>query len=265
MRRSGRGTVAPVRSLALALLLLGAAAALADEFPEPIKEPDGFPVPFSRIDYTIRRHVAATVGNYTTVGTVGPLQNPVTREMYEYLLDHPWVLAAFVNHLGLGSYEAVSRGRDQFWANDGDGTEGLVRLAYHDDTLRLYYIDGAHHGQVFPLVRAKAVVVVRLASPAGQGSAPGVETSLRAYTRLDDPVLDKLVWLLRPLVGDTVTQKLTRSFEVLNQVCGRIAQEPDRALDLAPSAALKDSGEVAHLKGLIRKLPRKPAPGGQAP
>jgi hypothetical protein len=256
---------ASLRPLALAVLLLGTAPALAEDSPEPIKEPEGLGVPLSRIDDTIRRHVAATVGNYTTVGVVGPLRSPVTREVYEYLLDHPWVLAAFVNHLGLGSYEAVPKGRDQFWANDGDGTEGLVRLAYRDGTHRLYYIEGAHHGQVFPLVRAKAVVVVRLAVPKGEGGAPRVDTDLRAYTRLDDPVLDKLVWLLRPLIGDTVTQKLTRSFAVLNQVCGRIAQEPDRALDLAPPAALKDSGEVEHLKELIRRLPRQPVPPGPVP
>lgn len=261
-RRRGAGPGA----WALATVLLALVSpALADDPSETLKEPDGLGVPLSRIDYAVRRHVAATVGNYTTVGTVGPLQSPVTQEMYEYLLDHPWVLAVFVNQLGLGSYEAVPKGRDQFWANDGDGTEGLVRLVYREQALRLYYIDGSHHGHVFPLVRAKAVVVVRVASAGGAGRAPRVDTSLQAYTRLDDPILDKLVWLLRPLIGDTVTQKLTRSFEVLNQVCVRIAQAPERALALAPPAALTDVGEVERMKELIRTLPRSPAPAGPSP
>ncbi len=245
--------------LATALLFCAVTPVPATEPCPPAELPGAPTVPLNRIEDALRCRVTAIVAGFTTSGTVGPVQAPVSRELYEFLLDHPWIIAALARQLDLGAYQAVAKGSGQFWAEDDDGTEGLIRLLYQDQAVRLYYIDGSHHGHIFPLVRAKAVVVMKLGQ-AAPGPAPvAVETTLQAFTRLDDPLLDGLIRVLRPLVAGAVTRKLTRAFEVLNEVCARMAQDPDRVLAQADRTTFADPSESEHLRSLLRKLPRRAA------
>ncbi|WP_447972314.1 hypothetical protein [Nitrospira sp. Kam-Ns4a] len=257
--RGEAGVGGGIALVATTILLCAAAPVLAREPCLPAELPGVPAVSLNRIEDELRCRVTAIVAGFTTSGTVGPVQAPVSRELYEFLLDHPWIIASLARQLDLGAYQAVAKGSGQFWAEDDDGTEGLIRLLYQDQAVRLYYIDGSHHGHIFPLVRAKAVVVMKLGQ-ARRGPAPvTVETTLQAFTRLDDPLLDGLVRVLRPLVAGAVTRKLTQAFEVLNEVCARMAQDPDRILTQADRTTFADPGEGESLKSLLRKLPRRAA------
>ena len=64
--------------------------------------------------------------------------------------------------LDLGLYKAELRGPDEFWATDGEGTEGMVHPLYHDQHTRMYYVEGTHDGRFLPRVTGKALVLFRL-------------------------------------------------------------------------------------------------------
>lgn len=211
--------------------------------------------PVDRLDSASRCLVSSVADNPTTSGLVGPVRTPIPQRLYEYLLDHPSLIAALARKLGMGNYQFTSRGPNQFWGNDGDGTQGLLSLLQREGTTRIYHIDGYHEGQIFPMVRAKAVVFLKMAQTASPDGHPAVDTLLIAYTKLNDPVLSGLVWVLRPLVGDAVTRKLTRGFDVTNQLGAAIAQNPDRIIQELPTLPSIAPQEQRTLTALLQTLP----------
>ncbi len=216
--------------------------------------------PVERLDPAARCLVSFVAGSPTTSGLIGPIRTPVPQTLYEYLLDHPSLIAALVQKLGLGNYQFVHRGPNQFWGNDGDGTQGLLSLLQREGTTRIYHIDGYHEGHIFPMVRAKAVVFLKIAPTASPAGHPAVDTSLIAYTKLNDPVLSGLVWMLRPLVGEAVTRKLARGFDVTNQLGAAIAQNPDRIIQELPALQTIDPQEQRAFTALLQSLPSPTPP-----
>ncbi|MFM8552733.1 MAG: hypothetical protein ACKOCD_10585, partial [Nitrospiraceae bacterium] len=218
-------------------------------------EQGGLPFPVEHLDRASRCLISDVAGSPTTSGLIGPVRTPIPQGLYEYLLDHPSLIAALVHKLGMGNYQFTIKGSRQFWGNDGDGTQGLLSLLQHEGTSRIYHIDGFHEGQVFPMVRAKAVVFLKIAPTASPEGHPVVETSLITYTKLNDPFLSGLVWMLRPLIGEAVTRKLARGFEVTNQLGAAIAQNPDRIVQELPALTAIDPQEQRAFAALLHSLP----------
>jgi hypothetical protein len=222
-------------------------------------EQGGIIFPVSKLDISTRCQIGAVVSGYTTAGLIGPVQTPVTPQLYEYLLDRPPLIAALIERLGLGAYQFTARGTNQFWVNDGDGTQGLLTLVYQDPTHRIYHIDGYHEGQLFPLVRAKAIVFMMILPVITMEGLPAVQTSLMTYTHLDASLLAGLVRVLRPLVGDAVTRKLSRGFEVTNQLGTAIAQDREQVAQQASFIPWLSPTERQTLIGWLHTVPQRAA------
>jgi len=219
----------------------------------------GILFPVDKLEDSTRCQISAIVNGYTTTGLVGPVQTPVTPQLYEYLLDRPPLIAALTERLGLGTYQFTARGLNQFWVNDGEGTQGLLSLVYQDSARRIYHIDGYHEGQVFPMVRAKAVVFMNLTPVTSTDGLPAVQTSLIAYTRLDASLLAGLVRILRPLVGEAVTRKLSRGFEVTNRLGAFIAQDRDHVAQQASLVPWLSVADLQTLIGWLYTVPQRTA------
>lgn len=249
---------------ALSLLLIGIPAEPATDPCHLTAEKGGILFPVDRVDTAWRCRLGPIVNGYTTVGVIGPVQTPISQGLYEYLLDRPIVIASLVQRLGIANYHAAARGPNQFWVNDGDGTQGLLTLVHDDQTTRIYHIDGYHEGTLFPLIRGKAVVFMKIRPVVTQERRPAVETTLVSYIRLDDRILSALVYILRPLIGGAVTRILARGFNVTNQLCTMIAQDPDRVAQEATSPPLLASDELESLKAQLHAM-RHSTPPPQSP
>jgi hypothetical protein len=118
---------------------------------------------------------------------------------------------------------------------------------------RIYYIEGNHHGHIWPTVHATAVVFMKVEPTSPKAAV--VHTSLISYARLDDKFLRGLVWLLRPLLEDAITRKLTRGFEATYLLGQRIAEEPARILQEVPTLPFEDTDEARHFVSLIPSTP----------
>lgn len=252
--------------------LFGAAAATAAPASDDCivaAEQGGVLFPVDKLNASARCQIGAVVNGYTTAGLIGPVQTPVTQQLYEYLLDRPPLIAALTERLGLGTYQFTARELNQFWVNDGEGTQGLLTLVYQDPTHRIYHIDGYHEGQIFPMIRAKAAVFMNISPVATADGYPAVQTSMMAYTRLDASLLSGLVRMLRPLVGDAVTRKLSRGFEVTNQLGVFIAQDRDRVVQQASLVPWLSITDLQTLIGWLHTVPQRttaaPTAEAQAP
>ncbi len=253
--------------LMIAGCLSGSAAAAAP--PEVncavAAEQGGTLFPVDKLDTQARCRIGAVINGYTTEGLIGPVQSPVTPELYAYLLDRPPLIASLTDRLGLGAYQFIDRGVNQYWVNDGEGTQGLLTLVYQDSTHRIYHIDGYHEGQVFPMVRAKAAVFMHITPVTTPEGYSIVQTSLRAYTKLDDKILAGLVRILRPLIGEAVTRKLSRGFDVTNQLGTAIAQDRDRVAQQASLVPWLTTADLQTLIGWLHTVPQRTIPPPAAP
>ena len=194
------------------------------------------------------------ISGYTTVNKVGPILTPLSEPVYRYLLDRPPMTAALTNRLGLSLYKSEARGPGRVWADDGEGTEGLIELVYQDSSNRVYYVEGAHTSLVLPDIAGKAVVLVKM-NPAqdGQGN-DAVDTTLVAYAKLNSRVLAGLVSLIRPLIGNTIARKLTKGFNVVNRLGQEMRQHPNRVLFEATDPPPLPQDEVAFLKQALEHM-----------
>jgi hypothetical protein len=214
----------------------------------------GVTFPVEQIETRWACPLQSIISHYTTVNKVGPIHTPLSEPVYHYLLDRPPMAAALMNRLALSLYKSEARGPGRVWADDGEGTEGLVELVYQDPANRIYYVEGTHTSTVLPDIIGKAVVFVKM-NPVkdGQGNDM-VETTLVAYARLNSRVLAGLVSLIRPLVGNTIARKLTKGVNVVNRLGQEMRQHPDRVLFAATEPPPLPHDEVAFLKQALETL-----------
>jgi hypothetical protein len=214
----------------------------------------GVTFPVEQIEARWACPLQAVISNYTTVNKVGPILTPLPEPVYRYLLDRPPMAAALMNRLDLSLYKSEARGPGRFWCSDGEGTEGLVELVYQDPTNRVYHVEGTHTSLVLPDINGKAIVLITM-NPVqdGQGN-DAVETTLVAYAKLNSRVLAGLVSLIRPLIGNTITRKLTKGFNVVNRLGQEMRQHPDRVLFEATDPPPLPHDEVAFLKQALEQL-----------
>lgn len=240
--------------LAVACSLPAPSRAAVPEACQVAAEQDGTRFPVEQLDPDTRCRLGAVVNHATTVGAVGPLRTSIPPSLYEFLLDRPVLMAGLVHRLALGHYQFTAKGPNQFWGDDGEGTQGLLSLVQRTGSSRIYHIDGYHEGQVFPMVKARAVVFVNVLPVTSPDGAVAVDTSLRAYTRLNDPVLSGLLWMLRPLVSEAVTQKLAQAFEVTSRVGNALAADFRRILQDIASLPFSDRQEQQAFTDLLQQL-----------
>ena len=243
-----------VGTLVLSLLLAGLVIELPAEDCQVAEDQGGSRFPVARLDGGTRCLIGDVVNRHTTSGMIGPVQTPIAQTLYEYLLDRPVVMALLVQRLALGPYQVEERGPHQFWVNDGEGTQGLFTLLSQDQGHRIYHITGYHEGQLFPMVRAKAVVFMQIQPVPAQNGQPAVETSLRVYTRLNDPILAGLVWVLSPLIGDAVTRTLAKGFRVIDQLGSLTARDPGRVTQEVASLSSIQPEDRQQLTALLKAL-----------
>jgi hypothetical protein len=214
----------------------------------------GVTFPVERIESSWACRLQPIISHYTTANKLGPQRTSLPEVVYLYLLDRPPVAAALVNRLGIAPYQSEMRGPGRYWANDGEGTEGIVQLVYQDRTSRVYYLEGSHDSRFLSHITGKAVVLLRMNQVTDSNRSEAMDSTLVSYTRLDNRLLAGIVSLLRPLVGSTVTRKLAKAVDTVNRLSQVMRQQPDRVVSEATKSPALSSDEVAFLKQALENL-----------
>lgn len=206
-----------------------------------------------------RALIARTTSSYTVRSTVGPLDTPLSPAWADFLLDHPDLSAFLVRKYGIAPYMITMRGPNQSWADDGDGTKGLITLVEHSGRTRLYYGEGTHDSALFPTIRASAVIVMTVEPVQPPGCPERIRSSFAVYVKLRSRFLSGMVKLLRPFVRDTVIRKFTKAFLVAHHVGRLLAEQPHSvAADILayPNLAERDRETVRALLDELQPQPR---------
>jgi hypothetical protein len=171
--------------------------------------------------------------------------------MYRHLLDHPPVTATLIRRLKLGRYQSEARGPDRFWGDDGEGTKGIVELVYEDSASRIYFLDGTHESRLLPHVTGKAVVFLRMNVIGDPNRNEAMDSTLVAYTKLDNRFLSGLLSLLHPLVAGIVTSRLQKGVETVDRLGMAMKRDPQRVLSEAEKPPSLPEPHVAFLKRVL--------------
>ena len=215
----------------------------------------GMAFPVEKIDREWACRLQPIIDDYTTASTVGPVRVALSESAYRYLLDRPPLAATLIKRLGFGVYSSEFRGPGRFWGDDGEGTKGIVELVYEDTTSRIYVLEGTHKGRLLPQIGGKAVVFLRMNVVRDRDSREMMDSTLVAYTRLDNRFLSGLVSLLRPLIGEIAGGKLKKGVETVNRLGMAMRQHPDRVLSKANEPPVVSDADVAFLRQALGSLP----------
>lgn len=219
----------------------------------------GVTFPVDRVGKDWACRLQPIIANYTAANKIGPARLALSEPLYGYLLDRPGTAAALMDRLELGLYKAETRAPGVYWGSDGEGTEGVIQLAYEDRTSRIYYVEGIHHSRLLPNITGKAVVLVRMNPLMESQGTEEMETTLVSYTRVDNRVLSGVLSLFRSLVGSIVANKLTKGIADVNRLGLEMRQHPDRVLFEAADPPPLPAEDVAFLK---QALSSSKSPGG---
>jgi hypothetical protein len=211
-----------------------------------------FPVEKSDREWACR--LQPIIHGYTTASTVGPIRVALSEPLYRYLLDRPPLAATLIHRLGFGVYSSEFRGPRRFWGDDGEGTKGIVELVYEDATSRIYFLEGTHKGRLLPHIAGKAVVFLRMNVVRDQDRREMMDSTLVAYTKLDNRFLSGLVLLLRPLLGEVAGGKLKKGVETVNRLGMAMRQSPKRVLSNAIEPPGLPDVDVAFLREAMEGL-----------
>ena len=199
--------------------------------------------------------LADVIDHPSASGVIGPNETPISVELYTYLLDHPAVAAMLMQRMGMGSFQIVEKGPNRYWVNDGDGAEGLLFLVFRDAQTRIYYIDGQHRSTLFPTIRAKTAIFMRItAEPSALGRSM-VQTRLASYTRFEDGMLSRLMHLFQPLVTRAVNRTLAKEFSLTHRLGILISEQPKQILreaaELSEATSDDRQSRLAHLRAEV--------------
>lgn len=211
--------------------------------------------PVERVDPAWTCRLQPIVQSHTTESKVGPIRTALSESMYRHLLDHPPFTASLIRRLNLGRYESEMRGPGIFWGDDGDGTKGIVQLVYEDLDSRMYYLEGSHESRLLPHVTGKAVVFLRIGVTRDANGNEATDSTLVAYTKLDNRVLSGLVSLLHPLVSRIVTSRLQKGVETVNRLGVAMRQDPQRVLSEAARPPSLPEAQAAFLRHALSADP----------
>ncbi|CAE6786652.1 MAG: hypothetical protein H8K06_00265 [Nitrospira sp.] len=250
VRRIGAAAVVFVAG---AVAFLSSGYAESDRCPLPSLHA-GVLFPLDRIDAAWACRIEPIVTHYTTANKVGPIRTPLPEQIYLYLLEHPVMAAALANRLDLGLYKAELRGPDEFWATDGEGTEGIVHPLYQDRSTRIYYVEGTHDGRFVPRVSGKALVLFKLHPVQDGQGIESTDNTMVAYLRLDNRLYAGLLSLLRPLIGNVVNRQIVKAFDAARRLAGAMRDHPDQVLFEATDPPGLPDEQVAFLKAALASL-----------
>lgn len=190
----------------------------------------GLIFPVDRVNPAWTCRLQAIIQNSTTETNLGPIRTALSEPLYRHLLDHPPFTADVIRRLHLGLYRSEARGPGRFWGDDGEGTKGIVELVYEDPASRIYFLEGTHQGRWFPHVTGKAVVFLRTGVMRDVNNREAMDSTLVAYTRLDNRFLSGLASLLHPLVSRVVTSRLQKGVETVDRLAVVMRQDPERVM-----------------------------------
>jgi hypothetical protein len=195
-------------------------------------------LPVEKMDPAAICRLAEVVNDYTTFQLLPSVQVPISKPLYDFLLDHPALTSNAVRHYRFGGYVVTEVSPTMFTGEDKEGGEATVTLLYQDPVRRVYHLRGSQKGYVIPKITGAGVVLLSYHATLAPDGREGVDTRVTVFSRLDNRFLANLVKLIRPILQRLINDKLTRGVKTVNRLTEFMAREPQEVGRDADALAL---------------------------
>ena len=165
-------------------------------------------------------------------------------QVYTYLLDHPDLNAALARALGIAPYEVVRIGPGQYHGDDGGGNEGTIEVFRAEGNDRAFIERGVSSGWWFGEIGGRVVALVAFSTE------EGVRGTVTVWAQIDQGVVDRLLRILKPMLGGLLDRKLREQFNIAVRVAEVSAQHAGQFCPLLETVSGGSPDERQALAGL---------------
>lgn len=184
-------------------------------------------------------------------------------QVYAFLLDHPDVNAGLAQALDIAPYEVVRTGPGRYRGDDGNGNAGTIEI-FGTAEQRVVMERGVSPGWWFGDIQGRVIALVGF-SPTGED----LRASVKIWARIDHGLLDRLIRVVRPVLGGFLDRKLREQFGIGLRVAAAARQAPGEfcpALASLPTGSPDEKQALAGLAQCRMDVAGRPQPDfGPAP
>jgi len=202
----------------LGLMMLGVAAAGLP--------PDRLDIPWEALDLASQRRLREVTDHAIlsrdTVGVTVNSRQPI----FDYLIDHPDVVADAGRVLKIVSYRVVKQREGLYWGDDGRGATGTFELIHVERGKRIYLSKGTFVKRLLPTIHGRMILIVAYDHRDGRHRHGQVITDVRGHVKIDNPILGVLARIATPVLGPLVDKQVHRTFAAVGKLIEQASNDP---------------------------------------
>jgi|GEM_PF-1213085 len=140
-------------------------------------------------------------------------------DFYRFLVEHPEVIVAMWQALGITKLKLDVLGPRQYRLDDSAGTIAQVVYIYTGATQHVVYSEGSYSGPLMLRpVRGKVVVVLNSSFLREAGGTPYVSAQLDLYVQVEQAGMELLTRALHPLLGSMTENNYQQTMNFVGSV-----------------------------------------------
>jgi len=199
------------------MTLIAAAAALP---------PDRLDIPWEALDLASQRRLREVTDHAMfsrdTVGVTVNSRQPI----FDYLIDHPDVVAGAGRVLKIVGYRVVKRREGLYWGDDARGATGTFELIHVERGKRIYLARGTFVKRLLPTIHGRMVLIVAYEYRDGRLRHGQVITDVRGHVKIDNPILGLLARIATPVLGPLIDKQVHRTFAAVGKLIEQASNDP---------------------------------------
>ena len=140
-------------------------------------------------------------------------------EMFAFLVRHPEVIVNIWEVMDVTKVSVQRRGPYELHGSDGAGTSSKMDLVFGNDSMHIYFANGAYQGNLWAReLNGKCVVILHNRPGTLANGKPGIVASMDVFMKLDNLGADLVVKTLGPLMGKTADYNFTECSAFFSQI-----------------------------------------------
>ncbi|GAB6164985.1 hypothetical protein JCM19992_09850 [Thermostilla marina] len=193
-------------------------------------------LPLRMMNETDRADVLAVLSNVTIYHQMPIRTIECSPEFYRFLVEHPDVIVAVWQILGITQLEVAVDEDSVFHINDHQGTTAVARFMYRSPGLHVIYTEGAYDGALLPKpVRGRTLLLLNSSYIRDAEGRSLVMCRLEVFMQVERKGVALLAKALYPLVAGMAETNYTQTVGFLNWLNRAAREKPGAMLRLATS------------------------------
>ena len=204
-------------------------------------------IPWNRLPNPAREKVQAVLSNkplYRRLPQQSAYCEPI---MYDFLLNHPDVVVAIWEKLGVTQISLTEHGRaGVYQLRESVGSAGIVEVLYKTHNYCIAYSKGSYTGPYLPKpVEGETVLILQSVFEQDEDGEPYVVTQLDAFVKVNNFGVDMFAKLFAPMLGRIADNNFEQTIAFLGNVSEAAQVNPEviKRLALRLESVRKDVRE----------------------